>query len=202
MKDMFVDKWGRGRFDGGPFREDLLARWINDFNFKKVAELGIFDGYTMKTILEGCSDLEEIVGVDTWAHPDTYSCLAPIGEQSRDIYSTVDHEANYALTLKNIKESGNENKAKVLRTTTEEAATLFKDGYFDLVFIDADHSYEGVKADIKRWVPKVRAGGLVCGHDFSWPGIERAIKETIGLTNCDIFTDDVWRAQRFYERRE
>ena len=189
---MGIDKWGRGRFDDGPFREDLLAGWINEFKFKKVAELGVFDGYTMKTILEDCPDLEEIVGVDTWAHPDTYSCLAPKGERSRDVYETCDHEANYSLTLKNIKESGNEDKATVLRMSTAEAAKLFEDGYFDLVFIDADHSYEGVKDDIQIWFPKVRGGGFVCGHDLSWDGIQRAIAETIGLTNCVKFTDDVW----------
>lgn len=38
----------------------------------------------------------------------------------------------------------------------------------DLVFLDARHDYEAVTSDIQAWRPKVRSGGVLCGHDFSW----------------------------------
>jgi predicted O-methyltransferase YrrM len=52
---------------------------------------------------------------------------------------------------------------------------------FDLIFIDADHSYESVKADILAWRPLLREGGVLAGHDFSdaWPGVQRAVRELI-----------------------
>tara|TARA_R100001530_G_C4268081_1_gene142344 strand:- start:16 stop:606 length:591 start_codon:yes stop_codon:yes gene_type:complete len=193
---MGVDKWGHGRFDDGPFREDLLAEWINTLGCTRVAELGVFDGYTMRTILEKCDKLEELVGIDTWAHPETFSCLAPKGERSRLVYEECDHDANYKLTMKNIEESGNTQPANVLKMTTCEAAQLYEDGYFDLIFIDADHSYEGVKKDIETWYSKVKKGGVVAGHDFSWAGVQRAIAETVGLPNVKQFTDDVWLHQK------
>lgn len=49
----------------------------------------------------------------------------------------------------------------------------------DLIFIDADHEYENVLADIKAWRPHVRAGGILCGHDYDdqFPGVVQAVEE-------------------------
>ena len=65
------------------------------------------------------------------------------------------------------------------RMTTNEAARLFEDESLDAVFIDADHSYEAVKLDIQNWMPKVRKGGILAGHDYNsaWPGVVRAVNE-------------------------
>jgi hypothetical protein len=48
---------------------------------------------------------------------------------------------------------------------SQTASEIFVDGILDLVFIDGDHRFEAVKADIMSWFPKVRAGGILCGHD-------------------------------------
>jgi len=65
------------------------------------------------------------------------------------------------------------------RMTSREAAGRVADGSQDFVFIDADHRYEAVVEDIRLWRPKVKAGGLLCGHDFcaGWPGVMQAVRE-------------------------
>lgn len=67
------------------------------------------------------------------------------------------------------------------RMTTDEAVPLFSDGSLDAVFIDADHTYEAVKRDIANWMPKVRKGGILAGHDYihTWPGVIQAVNESI-----------------------
>src|ERR1039457_510805 len=54
-------------------------------------------------------------------------------------------------------------------------ARWFHDATFDAVFIDADHSYEAVCADILAWGPKVKVTGLLAGHDYDRPDVKRAV---------------------------
>jgi cephalosporin hydroxylase len=51
----------------------------------------------------------------------------------------------------------------------------------DVIFLDADHTYESVAADIQAWWPQLRPGGLMCGHDYGeasfFPGVDLAVNE-------------------------
>jgi len=72
------------------------------------------------------------------------------------------------------------NRYTIMHMDSLAAAKLIADATFDFVYIDADHSFEAVAADILAWAPKVRPGGLLCGHDFNhpdFPGVKRAVKQ-------------------------
>lgn len=58
--------------------------------------------------------------------------------------------------------------------------SCFADHSIDFLMIDGDHSYEPVKADIAGWLPKMKAGALIAGDDWLWPGVNRAFKEAFG----------------------
>jgi predicted O-methyltransferase YrrM len=64
-----------------------------------------------------------------------------------------------------------------IKLSTRSAYKLFKNNSIDFLFIDADHSYEGVKLDISLWEPKVVEGGVISGHDYDWEGVARAVNE-------------------------
>jgi hypothetical protein len=61
-----------------------------------------------------------------------------------------------------------------------KASFLYADSSLDFVFIDAEHKYEFVSKDIKAWLPKVKKGGIIAGHDYGWEGVSRAINEIFG----------------------
>jgi hypothetical protein len=63
-----------------------------------------------------------------------------------------------------VKEHGE--RATLLRMFSEQAAPLFEDGSLDFVFIDANHKASEVGRDISWWLPKIRHGGVLSGHDF------------------------------------
>jgi predicted O-methyltransferase YrrM len=73
--------------------------------------------------------------------------------------------------------------ARILRGSSLDMVTYFDDASLSFAFIDADHSYGAVKADIAAWKPKIKPGGMLAGHDFStadWPGVVRAVEEAFG----------------------
>lgn len=65
----------------------------------------------------------------------------------------------------NIKQFDFGDAIKVVGKRTDEACKDFEDNSLDVVFLDADHRYKCVKRDIQDWLPKVKSGGLLCGHD-------------------------------------
>jgi predicted O-methyltransferase YrrM len=66
----------------------------------------------------------------------------------------------------NIEKIGTKDIVTIHDMTSLEAAKLIPDESLDICFIDADHHYEAVKADILAYLPKIKPGGIICGHDF------------------------------------
>jgi predicted O-methyltransferase YrrM len=53
-----------------------------------------------------------------------------------------------------------------LPTTLERLEGLLNGGRLDLLFIDGDHTYEGVKSDFEMYSPLVRQRGMIAFHDI------------------------------------
>jgi predicted O-methyltransferase YrrM len=79
---------------------------------------------------------------------------------------------------------------KVMRSASVPTAKLFPDGSLDFVFIDAEHDYESVKADIQAWKPKVKSGGFLAGHDYHHAPLRKAVDEA--LPNITEYEGTCW----------
>lgn len=80
------------------------------------------------------------------------------------------------------------------RMASVEGAEMFEDGSLDMVYIDGNHKYEFVKEDIRVWLPKIKKGGFLCGHDYGHklcPGTKPAIHEMVGPPDA-VFQDTSW----------
>jgi predicted O-methyltransferase YrrM len=80
----------------------------------------------------------------------------------------------------------------LIQGESTQVAKRYPDASLDAVFIDADHGLESVRADIAAWLPKVRRGGIIAGHDFAerFPGVVQAVIEHFARFN-------VWRGSPF-----
>lgn len=75
------------------------------------------------------------------------------------------------------------------------AARGFEGRLFDFVFIDADHSYEGVMRDLRVWLPLVKAGGWIGGHDYDHPHqgeVKRVVDEFFSEESIELDVGRTW----------
>lgn len=79
----------------------------------------------------------------------------------------------------NIERAGVADVVRFIQSNTHDAARLWDRGLIDYLYVDADHSYEGCKADLELWWPHVKVGGLVAGDDYDDPrwGVRQAWDE-------------------------
>ena len=169
-------------------RGDFLAKTIKEEGFKIGYEIGVSNGQTFQKVLRETGI--EWHGVDPWVDCPEYT-VRPNGVR-------WEHDNNYA-TVKSIANKHNkktEGRAHIHRMTSLEAAELVEDESIDIVFIDALHTYEGVKDDIAAWLPKVKKGGIISGHDYKGHkrhiGVQIAVDEAFGAENISTAPDLVW----------
>lgn len=82
----------------------------------------------------------------------------------------------YSIFTRNMKRLGL--KPRVLRMDALQAAVLVPDGSVDMVFNDCDHNVN-FEEHFWAWLPKIRRGGLYCGHDYGeirFPAICRVLR--------------------------
>lgn len=148
-------------------------------------EVGVYRGDMSAKLLKLCPDLT-LHMVDNWKAADeravgyrrTLDPRAKDGEKEQK-YHMKEAKRVTAFAAK---------RRHIVRADSADAAAETPDGSRDFVFIDADHSYEAVRDDIAAWLPKIRPGGLLCGHDYTppgkygtlgWPGVVQAVDEAV-----------------------
>ena len=96
---------------------------------------------------------------------------------------------------------------KVVRGMSADVATRFADGSLDFVFLDADHTEAGCRADILAWLPKGKPGGLLAGDDYCHPEVGDGVRNAVdallpGAVVPERFEDHVsgWWEYRVPER--
>lgn len=69
---------------------------------------------------------------------------------------------------------------EIIRAESPDAAQQFADGSLDYVFIDGSHDTASVLADLRAWLPKVKTGGIIAGHDINQHCVQDAVLNVLG----------------------
>jgi len=166
-------RWGHGKpvcFIGGP-ELPFYLREVSQIHKGRCVEIGcLWGGLTWYGAQIAKDNFGSWVSCDSWSgdSPDL-----PSNWDWTDIKKGFDQ---------NMRDSNLDDFVEVRHMKSEEAAALEEDNSLSLVFIDADHTYEGCKKDIELWWPKLKKGGVMLGHDYGphFEGVVRAVDERFG----------------------
>lgn len=120
-------------------------------NQKEVAvEIGVFEGVNTVELAKALAPNGKLYGID------------PFFKGS----SGVSYHKLIATSMLN--RAGIKSKVVLLEKFSYEAVDDIE-GSIDLIFIDGDHSYEGIQRDWNDWFPKIKEGGVILLHDTQIP---------------------------------
>lgn len=163
-------------------RWDVLSRLARGLEWRRMVEVGVADGRTSAALLRHCPRLS-LVMVDPWAPQP--------GTDGPEDWADWPH-ARFEAAARAVA-ARYAGRCDVLKMRSVDAAATFADQTFDAVFLDADHSEAGVRADIAAWVPKIKPSGWLVGHDINWPGVRAAVE--IWYPRYQVCGDNVWIIQ-------
>lgn len=131
------------------------------------AEVGVADGlFSLELLMKG---IKKLYMIDIWERVPFIDGMGSWDDKF--------HENNYKEAMQRVKEF--KHKVVVLKGFSYKMAKEIPDESLGLVFVDADHSYMGVKADIEAYYPKLINGGIMAFHDFGNTdyGVNKAVQE-------------------------
>jgi hypothetical protein len=173
---------------------DYVARCIKCQN---ICELQIdkrpFIDVCIKHLVENSVGAE----IGTWLGKNAHRIVALLKPKDLylvDTWKTDDNSDGYPCgdVEKKIVEDkfANNESVHIIQAKSEDACGMFGDNSLDWVYIDANHTKIEVMKDIAYWLPKVKNGGIIGGHDYD----TKEVKEAIGvlLNKFDNLEKDWW----------
>lgn len=130
-------------------------------NIKTALEVGTWRGDYAQVICDALQP-ETFYAVDPFELYEGYTDKPDVNEFANQ--QSLDNLA--ARVAARVKGMNGGRPSQLVRKQGKDAAALFEDNSLDFIYVDADHKYEAVKADIATWYPKLKPGGILCGHDY------------------------------------
>jgi len=186
LKSLVFDAKGR-------YRE--WAPYFNKYHCDVVCEIGIRQGFHFDYLIK--SNPKQAVAVDCWIDDGV------IGRND-SCFNQAGLDRQYEK-FKNL--MADKPFVKICKGYSFDVVKEFSDEYFDYIFIDGDHTYPGISRDLVDWYPKMKKGGVFCGHDYNIRnvrakngvkiefGVIKAVDEFVAKNNITTFftlTPNTW----------
>jgi len=143
------------------------------------AEVGVDRGKHALQILNYLN-IKKLYLIDPWERYTDHGIEGFPDHDSDEIYKSV---KNMFSCYENV---------EIIRDKSVGASKLVEDSTLDFVYIDGNHEYEHVLADLQAWYPKLKSDGVLCGDDFGAPssvGLIRAVTEFAYQNRLLVFSE-------------
>jgi predicted O-methyltransferase YrrM len=155
-------------------KQRVLASLIVSRNYQRSVEIGVFAGsslYPQAVAMQKTGGLA--LGIDPWSageaeQKDNLERIVP--ELGENWAATFDWDGLYREVAQRLEGYGLAKHCRLLRMPSNRASDQVE-GPLDLVHIDGNHDYVRCADDLARWLPKLRAGGVLVLDDTSWDTI-------------------------------
>ena len=165
-------------FEHGGMSKNELSALYDICIDKNVLELGSMVGMSSYVIASVAKNLSCVdVWADTWEHLEHDPMQQNIYRQFKDLIPSM-----YESFKNNCRTFIDSKKIKMFRGNTHKMVQNFLDKSFDVILIDADHSYEGASQDFNLYQNKIKNNGLIVFHDYGdsmWTGIKQFADEMV-----------------------
>lgn len=176
--------------------ESLYSEMVCKFPSGSIfVELGVYFGKSLCYLAEQAQKENKeikIYGVDHW-----YNMYTPFEKTHRKIPDYIVENVKtwgdvYRIACENLKPFSD--FLTLIKGDSATTSNQFKDGQVDFLFIDASHTYTEVRRDIKMWLPKMKSGGVLAGHDYSkdFPQVQVAVSRELKDKQFTV-KNDIWR---------
>jgi len=136
-----------------------LSEYFNELGFDgEGVEIGVLRGGHSEKILDKWNG-RKLHCIDPWSDSTDDGVYV-----DRNNVNQARHDKNFDTATEVLARFGD--RCEIHRMTSVDAIELFEDRSLDFVYIDARHYREAVVEDLDSWFPKVRAGGILSGHDY------------------------------------
>jgi cephalosporin hydroxylase len=133
-----------------------------------VVEVGCFWGRSaihLATMVRASGKAVQIDCIDIWDDPR-------FPRQLEERHGVAGAKERF---LTNLQRAGVLEMIRPITADSTKAAQRYKNRSLDFVFIDAAHDTPKVTADVRAWLPKVKPGGVLAGHDWGRFGVTAGV---------------------------
>lgn len=173
-----------GWFNWENLYDEIVAELDNG---SRIVEVGSWMGqsviYLAQQVAISKKDIK-INAVDIWDMSYDYEPFHSMFEKAKSLNTDL-----YGLFTLNLETFNVSNLVNPLMMNSVTASEEFEKETVDVVFIDANHSYEAVRDDLRAWWPKIKKGGIMTGHDYFNPppdGVKQAVDEFFQLLDLSV----------------
>ena len=156
-------------------------------NFVKrgVKELHLVDAWSVEVYKEGVGQTGE------WGSYQKYlERYKQVTGGTTEEHFKAYYDKTYNEVVKRFKQLEH---VHVHRSSSDDWFAKQENNYFDWIYLDGDHSYEGVLNDLNSSRRVVKDGGIILGDDYAWPfqkhgkpGVTAAVDEFIKNTGLKL----------------